>query len=263
MFFSKDHTFVVCAYGESPFLGECLKSLAEQNVLGAIILATSTPSEHIVNMAEAFGVSVRINPESNGIASDWNFAIACAQTPLVTIAHQDDVYLSSYLEDVLNAINQSTDPLIAFTDYHELRQGEITTWNKLLAIKKILLKPLTSAALSKTKFFKRRSLSLGNPICCPSVTYVLSNLTQPLFHDGFRSNLDWDAWERFSRLPGSFVYLKKNEMLHRIHDNSETSSCIVDDVRTAEDLDLLQRFWPDGIARLINHAYRDAQDSNQ
>ena len=44
----RDHTFAVCAYGESPYLEECVRSLLDQNVKSRILIATSTPNARII-----------------------------------------------------------------------------------------------------------------------------------------------------------------------------------------------------------------------
>lgn len=259
-----DHTFAVCAYGDSPYLEECIESLLQQVCSSNILIATSTPSEYISDIAKKYNVPLFVNELSCGIASDWNFAVEKAETSIVTIAHQDDVYSPYYLEIVLEALNKLEKPLIAFTDYGELRDGTFVRDDEILRVKRKLLLPLTSRFLASTRFGKRFPISLGNPICCPAVTYIKDNLPNPLFVDqGFRSNLDWGAWERFSRERGSFVYVPKIGMFHRIHEESETSSCITDNVRVDEDLEMLKKFWPASIAKIINHFYLKAQKSNQ
>ena len=40
--FRNRHTFAICAYGDSPYLTECLDSLLRQTVKSTILLATST-----------------------------------------------------------------------------------------------------------------------------------------------------------------------------------------------------------------------------
>ena len=46
-----NHTFVVCAYKESEYLKECIESLLAQTVKSRIVIATSTPNEHIRSIA--------------------------------------------------------------------------------------------------------------------------------------------------------------------------------------------------------------------
>ena len=43
----KLHTFAICAYGDSPYLEECMASLACQRQKSEIICCTSTPSPYI------------------------------------------------------------------------------------------------------------------------------------------------------------------------------------------------------------------------
>ena len=46
------HTFVICAYKESPYLEECIKSLKKQTLKSEIIISTSTPNDLIKKLAE-------------------------------------------------------------------------------------------------------------------------------------------------------------------------------------------------------------------
>lgn len=256
------HTFVVCAYKESPFLEDCLRSLAAQTVQSSVLMATSTPNDYLRDLAAKYGVDLFIRDGMPDIADDWNYAVSCAKTPYVTIAHQDDVYESTYAEKMVNEFSSNSDGLLFFTDYGEIRDGEQYKRPILASVKKCLLLPYALKRLRSSRFWKRAPLALGNPICCPAVTYNVDRLPSPLFVKGFRSNLDWDAWERFSRLGGSFLYCPEIGMYHRVHAGSETSSCIVDDVRVKEDLAMLERFWPKPIAGWINRFYKKAQSFN-
>lgn len=257
-----DHTFAVCAYGESPYLGECLASLASQTVPTRVIVATSTPNALIERAAREAGAELFVSGERPGICSDWNHAVRRAGTPLVTIAHQDDTYAPGYAEHMLSGMSTAERPLIFFTNYGELRNGREVDDNRLLRVKRHLLRPIERAGATSSVRVKRRILSLGSAICCPSVTLHTELLPNPPFQSPMRSNLDWDAWERFSRLDGSFVYDPVILMHHRIHAGSETSALIRDNTRTAEDLEMLSRFWPRPVARLINLAYAAGQGSN-
>ena len=55
------HTFVICAYKESPFLEECIISLKRQTVPSAIIMITSTPNEYITKLAEKYQIDLFVN----------------------------------------------------------------------------------------------------------------------------------------------------------------------------------------------------------
>ena len=73
-------------------------------------------------------------------------------------------------------------------------------------IKRFLLFPLRTHRLWPSRAVRRISLSFGSAICCPSVTYVRPHWPETLFAAGYRSDIDWQAWERISRLKGDFVY---------------------------------------------------------
>ncbi|WP_311405308.1 glycosyltransferase [Lancefieldella rimae] len=262
MYTPADHTFAICAYGESPYLEELICSLTKQTLPTTLLLATSTPNDLICNLCEKYNIKMYINEGPGGIAGDWNFAVSCCTTPLVTIAHQDDIYKPTYAEEMLARINASSLPLIYFTNYGELRDGREIDDNKLLNIKRRLLYSLGKPENAGKQWAKRRALKLGCAICCPSVTLCLPNLELPVFEAGFGSNLDWQAWEKISRREGDFLYNTNILMLHRIHEDSETSHLIHDNRREAEDLAMLEKFWPTPMAKLINLAYKKGQKSN-
>ena len=45
------HVFAVCAYKDSPYLEQCIRSLKAQTVPSHIIICTSTPSSDIDRLA--------------------------------------------------------------------------------------------------------------------------------------------------------------------------------------------------------------------
>lgn len=257
------HTFAVCAYGESPYLEECICSLLDQNLKSRIIIVTSTPNVHIASIAEKYSLSMYVNTGEKGLAGDWNFAYMCADTPLVTLAHQDDRYYKNYTEDVLAVLNSCRHPLLAFTDYNELREGHTVESNRLLKVKRTMLFPLRFHFFWGSRFVRRRILSLGNAVCCPSVTFVKSNLPGFYFRNNMKSNIDWQAWEEVSRKKGGFAYTAFPGMEHRIHPDSTTSSLLEAKERRREDLQVLRSFWPGWMAAIIEHFYQKAENSNE
>ena len=79
------HTYVICAYKESPFLEECIRSLKAQTVQSEIIMATSTPNDYIRSLADEYEIPLFVNSGPGGITQDWNFGYAQTNTPYVTI----------------------------------------------------------------------------------------------------------------------------------------------------------------------------------
>lgn len=263
------HTFVVCAYRESPYLEACVRSVLRQTVKSHVCIATSTPNEWIAGIAETYRLPVFVRQkgesriQQDGIAVDWNFAADCANTPLVTLAHQDDVYEAHYTQCILQVLNRCSHPLLAFTDYYELRNGETVKRNRLLRIKRLLLSPLKLHLFWKSRFVRRRILSLGSAICCPSVTMVKPHLSLPVFENNMKSNIDWQAWEKISRQKGEFAYVDRACLLHRIHAESTTSELLENSARIEEDLKVYRKFWPEPVARLLERFYRKSEESNR
>ncbi len=262
MFAPHDHTFVLCAYGKSAYLDECLNSLLAQKTKTSVIIATSTPNAHIDTIANFHNVPVFVNEGEPGISHDWNCAVNHCSTPLVTIAHQDDVYQPEYATVMLDEMNRANSPLIFFTNYGELRNDAEKDVSRLLGVKRLILGQIKKRGSVSKRSQKRRMIALGSAICCPSVTYNVPALPSPLFLGDMKCDLDWQAWERFSNLEGSFVYSDQILMRHRIHKNSETTNLIHDNTRSKEDLIMLQKFWPKPVAALINKAYGSSQKSN-
>lgn len=262
MYSGQDHTFVICAWGENIFLEKCILSLKSQTIHSQVLMATSTPNNLIKKMAEKYKIPLFINKHPGGIAGDWNFACSICKTRLVTLAHQDDIYEPWYGETILHSVEGRRRPLIVFTDYGELRNEKRITDNRLLRVKRILLFPLKCKWAQGNRWIRRRILSWGSAISCPTVTYVKENLPENIFQEGYRSDLDWQAWERLSRLKGEFIYCSKICMYHRIHEDSATSSIIADHGRSREDFEMFCRFWPVPVAKIIAGWYRSGEKSN-
>lgn len=257
-----NHTYAICAYKESEYLEDCVKSLFAQTVKSNIFIATSTPNAHIDAVAQKYGLQVFINEGEKGIGGDWNFAYSKAETPLVTIAHQDDIYEPDYTKAMLDFINKSKDPIIYFCGYAELRDGEKVYKNTLLNIKKCMLSPLKIKGFWTSKWVRRRILSFGCPICCPAVTFIKQRVGDRPFTNDYLSNIDWQQWEIQSHKKGSFVYNNQPLMCHRIHEESTTSEIIGDNKRSKEDYDMYLKFWPSVIAKLLVKFYSKSQSSN-
>lgn len=256
-----NHTFIICAYKESQYLEECIKSVLNQTVKSNIVMSTSTQNEFIEKMSEKYNIPLFINNGEKGIGQDWNFGVSKAKTDYVTIAHQDDIYKKNYLENIVNNLEKGNDFVIAFTDYRELKNGIEIPLTTNLKIKKMLLFPLR--IFKKSKFIRKRCLSLGSVICCPSVTINKKLTGENPYKTELKCDLDWDTWDKMSKYDEKFLYIPQELMLHRIHEESETSNLIQNNIRLEEDLLMLKRYWPEQIAKLIMEFYKKAIKTNK
>ena len=255
------HTFVVCAYKESPWLEALIESLLAQTKKSRILISTSAPADGMRRAAEKYGLTVSVNPVSGGIGSDWNYAYSLAETDYVTLAHQDDVYEPDYTEKILAAYAKAKNPVFVYTSYYEIRPEGRVTDNRLLKIKSMMNAPVS--AFPNSRFVRNRVLSMGCPISCPSVAYNKKRFPDFAFVTDMKTDLDWEAWYRLAKEPGAFLYIKDRLVGHRIHEGSETSGGIGSGARAAEDLEMFKRYWPDGIAHFIHHFYKKGLDSNK
>lgn len=255
------HTFVVLAYKESPFLEECINSVLNQSIKSNVVIATTTKNKYIDFIAKKYNLDVIVGKHTS-IGGDFDFALSCGKTKLVTIAHQDDIYDYEYAKEVIESYYMYNNSLIIFSDYFEIRDDNKVYSNNNLKIKRLLLSSLFLKSLSGAKLLKRNVLRFGCSICCPSVTFVKDKLPKKVFECDMKSNVDWFAWEKLSKLNGKFIFIKKKLMGHRIDDSTTTSDIINQGIRTKEDLYMLKKFWPDFLAKKINKFYRKSENSN-
>lgn len=255
------HSFVVLAYKESEYLEECIKSVINQKYPSHVFIATTTPNQHIKTLAKKYNLHI-LESKHTDIGSDFDFAKNCGDTPLVTIAHQDDIYERNYSKEIVKAYQEHQKSTIIFSDYYEIRDGKAVYTNTLLKIKRVLLTPARIKPSLKSKHCKRLILKFGNSICCPAVTFVKDNCPKKIFSSNFVCNVDWHAWETLSKEKGAFTFVNKKLMGHRISEDSTTTDTIKQGLRTKEDYEIFKRFWPNWIAKALTKFYQKSEKSN-
>lgn len=258
----KDHTFAICAYKESPYLEACIDSLINQTKKSKIIICTSTPNDFIKRTAEKYGIELFVREGKSGLSQDWNYAADCTKTALYTLCHQDDYYFETYAEKIISCANRHPHPIIIYTGYAEDKNGKLERTNMNLKIKDIMNCPMKFERMQRSVWVRRRILSLGNPICCPSVSFCKEEMGKEVFDPHFKNAADWDMWERLSKRKGSFVYCPETLMAHRVHEGSTTTQNIANNIRKTEDLILFKRFWPDILARGIAKVFSLSEKNN-
>ena len=262
MYTNKDHIFTICAYKESSYLEECIKSLKKQTIKANIIIETSTPNSYIYDLANKYQLKVIVNPDG-GIAKDWNYAYDSVDKKLVTIAHQDDIYEPAYLEKVLEYVNKTVDPIIIFTDYYEIRNDKKVSNNLNLKIKRIMNHPYLKKKNQLDKKVRQRILSFGDSISCPTVTLVKERCGKSPYNTKFSCSVDYKTWSELSHKDGSFVYIPNILMGHRIYEESTTTKSLENNVRQTEDASIMAEYWPKPIARLLYKIYSNSERSNK
>ena len=255
---SKMHTFAICAYKESVFLEDCIKSIVNQNIKTNILIATSTPNKHIESLAKKYDIPYYIRKGKSDIQDDWNFAYNQAKTELVTVAHQDDMYDSNYSKRLLE--NYDKKILMYNTNYIPFKNGKDSS-DVNSRIKRILKFLTRYKFFAGIKFFKVMSLAFGNTINCPSVTYNKELLGDTVFTSTLKFSLDWDTFLKIARMKGISIYIPDKLVRYRIYDGATTKDFIVNNTRQAEDITMFNKIWPKWITKLIMKVYVKAYDT--
>ena len=261
-----NHTIAVCAYRESGFLDDTVSRLVNQTVRSRIYISTSTPNATIDAVADKYGLEVKINPNGGTSAKDWNYAYNQAETDYVTLAHQDDVYEPAFAEKTLAALESAKNPVLAYTDYYEIRHrdgddpGTRVDENKILRTKRRMLRTIDMA--NKNRWLRNRVLSFGYPMNCPGTTYVKRRFETIDFIGDWQNSHDWEAAIRLASEQGEFLFIPDLLLGHRIYLESQTTHTIRTGIRYREDLACISHYWPAPIAKCIIKLYSKSYESN-
>ena len=252
---ASDHSFIVLAYEQSPFLGGCLETLRAQTLASPVSVATSTPCPHIAREAEAAGAPLLVNPERSGIGGDWNFALAAARTRYVTLAHQDDRYDPAFADRTMRLFRALPEGSLCFTGYREIGDDGRERPSKISRVKHLISAAMLGRAEAVSGLRLRLFLSFGNPLPCSSVTFDLERLGGFRFSEEYASNLDWEAWWRLQQQGRVFLHAYEPLVGRRHNGLTETSRLIKDGRRAQEDARMFARLWPHPIDRAIAALY--------
>ena len=252
------HTFAISAYGKSVYLEECIKSLLRQSVVSDIIMCTSTDNSHIRGLADKYKIRLYVREGKSDIARDWNFAYEKANSNLVTIAHQDDIYLKDYTKTLLQHKAKYKDMSLFCTSSISLINNKKVNYNVANLIKKILRLKLRLPALNHLRLVKRLSISFGNPIICPSCTYDKKLCGNNIFPEGYKFIPDWLALLRLTYKKGRWICVEKPLIVYRIHNESATKQCIDSKQRQKEEAAMFEILLPKCLSKVIKYFYRGA-----
>ena len=271
------HSFAVCAYGESPYLEACLRSLKAQTVPSELLICTSTPNRHIESLSEKYQIPLMVRDLEKdggvrGIGADWNYAFRCARGRFVTLAHQDDIYEKHYTETILAAAERWPDMDLFTCAAVTLKNGRPERFPGLPEIVKTVLRlPLRFRGISHLTWVKRLVFRFGNSVICPSVSYrkkavgafmQIKNSGHPgPFSETRKFILDWEFLFDFAAESGRWICEETPLMFYRVHDGAATAACIEDHAREREEKEMFRRLWPEWAADLILHWYRRSYDA--
>lgn len=232
------HTFVILAYNISDDLEECIKSVINQSVKSNIVIATSTPNDYIIDLASEYSLGVMVNKAKSNKGRDYNFAINSFDTPLVTIAHQDDLYDRNYTKEILKSYKKNKKATIIFTDNYEIFDDKKIKKSKKLFWIRYYLLPLKYSIFQNKKYFKLRSLRRDKYICTSSITFVKKNINDDIFPTNLKYDNDWQGLIDLAKKNTRFVYLKKKLVGYRVSEKK------ISKTKLKEDENILRSMYP-------------------
>ena len=273
------HSFAVCAYGESPYLEACLRSLKAQTVPSEILICTSTPNRHIEGLAKKYRIPLMVRDVqreggARGIGADWNYAFSCAGGEYVTLAHQDDMYEKHYAESVCREAERWPDMDLFTCSAVTVKNGRPERFPGAPEIIKILLRlPLRFRRYAHLTWVKRLALRFGNAVICPSVSYRKRTVEEMMRHccpersgpfsETRKFILDWEFLFDYAAAGGRWICDETPRMFYRVHSGAATAACIKDHAREREEQEMFRKLWPQKAADLILRYYGRSYDAYQ
>lgn len=237
-------TVAIPAFNGARFLARTIESVLAQSERDFTLLVLDDRStDKSVEVARSFRDSrVRVveNEVRRGIPGNWNAAVALAATPLLVIAHQDDVYDPRYLETAARLLDAHPRAFAAHTRALDVDEHG---------------RPLGSAASRyKDRFWpddepaerdphdELRMLHNGNYVIAPSVMFRMSAVNAiGAFDESYRFVPDWEYWFRGLLAGYTLVGTHARLVQWRRHEESATREAEATLRRYDEEIELLER----------------------
>ena len=251
------HAFVIPCYGESSYLEECIQSLLKQKNPSPIYLCTATPNAFLKRISKEYRLPLFVRNGEPSLARDWNFALEIGRkrAKLVTLAHQDDLYLEDYSKAVEHAYSLYPDASLIFTKARDIDGMGQHLSGIAEGIKRLLRLPYHFPHYTERSTWKKLPLLFGNSIPCPSCTYVTERCGKLLFKNRFRFITDWDAFLHLAEKEGRFLYIKKTLLSYRRHEDAETRKQMKNKNRLMEEKEQFQKLHGKFLGSLLAKAY--------
>jgi len=96
---------------------------------------------------------------------------------------------------------------------------------------------------------------MGNPICCPTVTFNMETLAGFKFKKEYDSVLDWFVWYQLAGKTGAFLYIDKKLIKRRLHTGSGTVEMINNGSKFKDELRVFEFIWGRRIGLLLCRLY--------
>ncbi|MEZ5987634.1 MAG: glycosyltransferase [Planctomycetota bacterium] len=218
-------TILIPCWNAGDHLEPLLRSLlAQRRAPAALVLVDDGSDDGSPARARAVaGDRVRVveGGERRGLSGNWNRALALADTELLALAHQDDVYDEDWLGVMEDALDAAPEAGFAHCRARAIDDDGRAVDSPVEGYKRRFFADIDHADLGALY----RRLYAGNFVCCPSIVYrtALFGRVGP-FDDGLRFTADWDLAFRTLLAGVPFVAVDRVLLGYRRHRTSATAA---------------------------------------
>jgi glycosyltransferase involved in cell wall biosynthesis len=233
--------FLVPFRSNLDYLGATIASIRAQSVARwkcSVFDDSTDPDavDSLVASCEDERFTVTHNATPRGIGGNWNAALASAEADFATLVHADDLLAPSYAETVLALHDRYPDTFGVFTGAGIIDHRGAPMRFSAPDLAKKVLHPFPREPWIVAGDEGLRSILRGDFIFCPTVTYRVNRLRQPVFDESLRMTLDLLAFARALMQGEQFVGTKSVQYRYRRHPASTTSTLNADSSRFEEEL---------------------------
>lgn len=179
-------------------LAETLRGVLAQGGRFPLLLSDDRSDDATLDIARAIAgdrLRIVINAERLGLAGNWNRCVAIANTPLVAIIHQDDVWRPGHLDAHLAAYE--ADRVVGWI---ASASGVIDDAGREVPAATVDRGGLGDRDRRFPPGGAVRELAVSNPLRCSAVTIAkAAHAEVGGFDPSYRYVVDWDFWLRVAR----------------------------------------------------------------
>ena len=251
-----DHNFLVSicipTYNGEKFLIECLDSALDQTYTNIeILIVDDCSSDRTVKITESYlqkdkRIKIYKNTKNLGLVNNWNKCLQLSKGEYIKFAFQDDILLSTCVEDLMLAVKGKKMAVCnrEFIFENSVSDEKKNYYNQELLTLQKLFDPKSSAFISNKKIsqFAAQHLS-SNFIGEPTAVIFEKKLIDEVgyFNTNLNQICDLEYWLRISTVYG-LVYVPKKLVKFRIHSESTTNHNLINNKSFADPIKLIHDF---------------------
>ena len=248
-------TFAIPCFNAGEHLEALLASLWKQSVRDyALLLVDDASDDDSIERAQRLATSLRPedgpalrierNPARLGIGGNWNRCVELCDTEFVCLAHQDDVYAPSYLEEMTAALDADPQAMAAHCRARAIDEAGRSLDSDIERYKERFWQ-----APPRTAEEQFRSLYEGNFVNCPTLFWRREHLVANPFSTTMRYALDWSHLLESLGEGARLQHVAEPLVSYRRHAGAASSAAVDSFDRYREEAEVLEEARRIGVGR--------------